>query len=501
MRANRPCAPNVAQMNLQDFLKLAPADIAEHLVPPCRVLQLGRVSRDMMHLVQTTKFGVDVRPASCSAEEYAHRETTNGCGRRSVDFFVAKSIEMTAKFHIRSLWMHDMHVGSNATFAEIFERSPRLEVVSLHNNRIDEELLRGVFAAIPSSVRILKLSRQWVNHKAVAPLCDLLKRLVLMEELDLSENYLSSHGMEALTASISSPYLRRVALGYNHLKSRFWNEHPDLGFSRFTLQSLDLQHNMLQGVFCDSIFSCVRGSARALTTLDLSYNDLRLLGMSYLSASLQHCYELRHLNIAGNMCGDAGFALVLSALSPFVPAHDATRCAPLQSLDVASNELTAASARLFARWLSDNRRLEDTLSSFSFSYNDLNDAGAQGVLQALLPCKMKRLGLAQCKLSEIAGLRLAGIMLHWRELSFIDVHANSLCIMSLALITNALCQNNSNAKKMMLAGNRIDEESTLELAHILACAGVHSDIIWSRQEKLRDVIWQRRTQEREQVPL
>jgi Ran GTPase-activating protein (RanGAP) involved in mRNA processing and transport len=321
----------------------------------------------------------------------------------------------------------------------------------------------------------------------VIPLCVLLERLVLLTELDLIENYLNSQGMEAITANISSRHLTHVCLGFNHLKSRFWNEHPQLGFDRFVLKKLDLQHNLMQGVFCDSVYSCVRGSAAVLTALDVSHNDLRMIGISCLSACLQDCRALRHLNVADNLCGDAAVTLLLRALKPVVHGNDVDKYIALESLDVAHNQLTGDSARVFMWCLSDNYRLQRSLSSVSFSYNTLQDVGVQVILEALLPCKVTKLSLAQCMMGETSGMCLATTMQHWPKLEFLDIHANRLCETSLCLIAQTLAQNDNRETEIRCLDNCWMQQLTHELqrtvtdTHEVADTHANTDITRAQQ--------------------
>jgi Ran GTPase-activating protein (RanGAP) involved in mRNA processing and transport len=453
-------------MNLQDFLQVAPPEIAECILPPSRVLQILKVNTEMRRTVAKMKCGVDVEPTKLMKQIYTDKRSSSAERQAVMRVFMRGCLGISAaNFHIRSFTLHGILIDNIESFSETLRLSTRLVVLDLYNNHIPENQIYEVFVAIPASVRVLKLTRQWINRAAVIPLCVLLERLVVLTELDLSENYLNSQGMEAITAHISSRHLTHVSLGFNHLKSRFWNEHPQLGFDRFVLKKLDLQHNMLQGVFCDSVYSCVRGSAAVLTTLDVSHNDLRMLGISCLSACLQECRVLRHLNVAGNLCGDAGTALLFGALKPGGHGNDADKYIALESLDVSHNHLTGASARQFARCLCDNYRLRRSLSSVSFSYNDLQDVGAQLIIRTLLPCRVRKLSLAQCMMGETSGMCLASTMQHWPEMQFLDIHANRLCETSLGLIALALTENNSRDKIMRFLDNCCMQQSTHDITH------------------------------------
>lgn len=455
-------------MNLEAFLLGMPVELSDSVVPASRALQLLRVSKQTRSAVARMHCGVDVYPGKTIRQRYADEHASTQERRAAVRLFVMRSVRLCMHgFRIRSFTMHGMVLDATASFIAMLQHARGLEVLDLYNNHIPECMIGDVFDETPASVKVLRLARQWINRAAVTPLCALLARLTQLEELDLSENYLNSSGMGAITASVSSARLARVALGFNHLKSRFWNEHPELGLDRFVLTTLDLRHNMLQAVYCDSMHACVRGSAAVLQTLDLSYNDLRLVGISYLSTALKLCRALRQLNIAGNHCGDAAFALLLAAVRPREEPGMA-----LETLDVGQNDLTCASARSFNSCLMGNSILHRSLCTVSFSDNDLDDIGAMLVIEALLPCPMTELRIGQCKMGEMAGLHLAGIMLHWPALRTLDVHGNRLCSTSLLLIAGALADNESTNKHMQFIGNWVLKDINEKVWEILQRANV-----------------------------
>ena len=464
-------------MNMHAFLRDMPAELIEHIIPASRVLLVCMSSKKLRDVVATTKCRLDLRPGKDVRYAYADVNSTSAERHALVRMFVRKCIQTSlSRFAIRSFTMHAMVINNVDGLTALLRLSTRLEILDLYNNHIPEDDMCDMFCAVPPSLLVLRLARQWITRATTGPLCVLLARLVLLKELDLRENYLNSQGMQALTASIVSTQLTRVHLGFNHLKSRFWNEHPMLGFDRFVLHTLDLQHNMLQGSHCDSLYSCVSGSAGLLQALDVSYNDLRLLGISYLSRALQHCHALRHLNIAGNMCGDAALALLLSAVRPHVPGDDSATGIALQTFDVGNNKLTAASARLFSRCLAGNVALQNSLCNVSFSYNDLQDVGAQVIIEAIMACSIRKLGLAQCAMGEASGLCLAGTMPHWPMLACLDIHGNRLCSMSLILIAKAISRNEIHEKEMLFFGNWLMQDSFNEMDAILAATDARTNV-------------------------
>jgi Ran GTPase-activating protein (RanGAP) involved in mRNA processing and transport len=453
-------------MIFEDFLEIMPLELGEYLIPATRVLLLRRVSKKMKDIVVRMQCGVDVRPGKTVRHIYSDQSAEYTQRRAAVNLFLGRSLQMCmTDFPIRNFTLHGMCIDQTGSLNGMLRHSRRLEVLDLHNNHIPDDAIGDVFTAIPASVRVLKLTRQWINRAAVTPLCALLERLTVLTELDLSENYLNSHGVEALTASITSTCLTHVSLRFNHLRSRFCGEHPQLGLDRFVLKELDLSHNILQSIVRDGMYACIRDSAGVLTKLDVSFNDLRVAGVSYLITALRQSYTLRHLNIAGNLCGDAAIALLFSVVHPHIPGE---KCIALESLDVAHNNLTYASARVFHRCLFRSEALRRSLSRVSFSNNDLHDTGAMLIIEALLPCNMKKLALAHCLMGETAGLSLAGTMLHWPMLAELDVHGNYLCSTSLVLMARALSDNESDEKHMLFIGNWIVQSANQEIEEILS---------------------------------
>jgi Ran GTPase-activating protein (RanGAP) involved in mRNA processing and transport len=458
-------------MTFEDFLELVPLELGEYLIPSTRVLLLRRTSKKILEIVKRMQCRVDVEPGKTVRRMYANEAGAYTQRRAAVNLFLGRSLQMCiTQFPIRSFTLHGMCIDQTGSLNAMLRNSRRMEVLDLYNNHIPDDAIGEVFEAIPASVRVLKLTRQWINRAAVTPLCALLARLTVLAELDLSENYLNSQGMQALMTSITSTELRRVSLRFNHLRSRFWDEYPQLGLDRFVLEELDLSHNLLQAVFGDSIHACIRGSTGKLWKLDVSFNDLRLAGVSYLTTALRHCYALRHLNIAGNLCGDAAIALLLAVINPHMSCES---CIALESLNVAHNSLTCASARLFHRSLFGSDKLRRSLTSVSFSNNDLHDTGAMLVIEALLPCDMRNLALAHCLIGETTGLCLAGTMLHWPMLAELDVHGNYLCGTSLLLMARAMSENNSDSKSMLFIGNWVLQAANQEIADILGSTRAH----------------------------
>ena len=454
------------KMTLEEFLQLVPLELGEYILPATRVLLLRTVSKKIKDVVGRMQCRVDVEPGANVRWVYADKSASYIQRRAAVNLFLGRSLQMCVMdFPIRSFKIHGMCIDKTGSLNAMLRHSQRLEVLDMYNNHIPDNAICEVFASIPASVRVLRLTRQWINRSAVTPLCATLARLEQLTELDFSENYLNSQGMQGLMASITSTQLSRISLRFNHLRSRFWDEYPRLGLDRFVLKELDLSHNLLQPVFGDNMYTCIQDSASILTKLDVSFNDLRLGGVSYLSTALRHCYALRHLSIAGNLCGDAAIALLLMVIRPYAPG---AQCIALESFDVGHNSLTCASARLFHRSLYGCEELHKSLSSVSFSNNDLNDTGAMLVIEALLPCDMKRLALAHCLMGETSGLCLAGTMLHWPMLADLDVDGNYLCNTSLILIARALSENESENKRMLFIRNSIMHASTEEIEEILA---------------------------------
>lgn len=452
------------EMDLCSFLLAIPEDLLPDVLPCNRTLLVLMTNRALYACGPRLRLPIHVTPSKALARE------CNEWGRLSfersctVRFFLDRSVSMSVHFHIAHFTLENIRVDDATLLIQLFGLCPRMKVLHLHNNRIHDNQMHALLDAIPASVEVLKLTRQWIKVGDVECLGLAMQRLSCLKVLDLSENYLNSAGCSFIISNISSTGMESIALGFNHIKAGLHHRECDqLGFDRFALKHLDLKHNLINFHHINSIFKCVKMSATVIEELDLSHNDLRVSGVSILSGHLQQCIRLRRLNVAGNRMQNEGFYLLMCVISP--PPHKSAGVRggiALHSLDVSSNELTECSSGIFATCVSGNLNLQKTLCDISFSGNYLYDVGVKLIVEAMRPYPISKLCLAKTRLGECAGETLASAMQSWPNLRFLDVNTNQLRDTCLLLIATSMCNKSTKNRELYFRDNCTIHSGTIE---------------------------------------
>jgi Ran GTPase-activating protein (RanGAP) involved in mRNA processing and transport len=460
------------EMNLCSFLLVIPEDLLAHVVPASRALLVLQANHALRAWGSRLRLSVHVTPSAALVREY-NNSTRYVDSFYTAQHFLDRSLHMTAGFHIEHFALENVSVDETSLLAKMLQLSPRLKVLNLHNNRMNEDKMHALLSAVPASLEELRFTKQFIKVCSVEFVGRLVKRLSCLRVLDLTQNYINAAGCKFITSSIASNVLQELALGFNHIKSE--QQTPalpnHLGLDRFALTHLDVRHNMLKSNLHNSILKCLAVSAGRLHDLDLSYNDMHAHGVSVLSQSLKSCSALRRLVLAGNSMQNEGFCLLMCVLSPPCVVGGLA----LHALDVGDNGLTDCAASLFARCLSTNRTLKNTLHDVSFSSNCLYDFGVKTIVEALLPCRMTRLCLSHTKCGECAGIILGSAMQVWSALRVVHVHENHLRDTSLLMIATGLCQNQTKRRELCVRGNFPCTDTIDRLHTMLSASGIQND--------------------------
>lgn len=468
------CASRCAsEMNFCSFLLVIPEDLLGHVVPASRALLVLRASRALRLWGSRLRLPVHVTPSTALVCEYRN-SVRYVDAFYAVQHFLDRSLHMTASFHIEHFALQNIFVDETSLLVQTLKLCPRLKVLHLHNSRMNDDKMHALLSTVPASLEVFRFTKQFIKVCSVQFLGRLMKRLPRLRVLDLTENYINAGGCKFITSSIASNVVQELALGFNHIKSE--QQAPDLddhlGLDRFALTHLDVSHNMLKCNLQNSILKCLAVSAGRLQDLDLSYNDMNAHGVSFLSQSLKSCHALRRLVLAGNSMQNEGFCFLMCVLSP--PGRHGGIA--LHSLDVGYNGLTDCAAALFARCLSTNRILHNTLHDVSFCSNGLYDVGVRAIVEALLPCRMTRLCLSHTQCGECAGIILASAMQEWPALRIVHIHENDLRDTSLLMIAIGMCNSRTKCREVYMRGNSPCLDTIDRLHTMLSENGIQNDL-------------------------
>ncbi|KAF4321385.1 hypothetical protein BBO99_00004943 [Phytophthora kernoviae] len=226
--------------------------------------------------------------------------------------------------------------------------------------------------------------------------------------LDLSENKVDRNAAQALAAYLGSACCKLQTL---RLASADVDDDELVPFARAlhtnkSLQTLDVSRN---SVGSSEHLNVVRPSVttggealatmlsinNTLTSLDLSWNYLRLSGAVEIGRALAYNSGLRELNLAYNALGNAGAQAVGDAL-----LSNTT----LRHLDMSHNNIPAQGALAIASALKTNIGLP--LTQLSLGGNPLGSMGGRALLHAVAACAVSKklsISLEECNFDAAVG--------------------------------------------------------------------------------------------------
>ncbi|KAF1781931.1 Leucine-rich repeat domain, L domain-like [Phytophthora cactorum] len=236
-----------------------------------------------------------------------------------------------------------------------------------------------------------------LRDRGLQALVDVVVTKEDLYHLDLSENKVDGHAARALASYLGSASCSLQTL---RLASADVDDNELVPFARAlhsnkSLQTLDVARN---SVGSSEHLNVVRpsvttgGEALAtmisinstLTSLDLSWNYLRLAGAVEIGRALAYNSGLRELNLAYNAFGNAGAQAVGDAL-----LSNTT----LQRLNMSHNNIPAQGALAIASALKINNALP--LTELSLGGNPLGNMGGRALLHAAAACAdIKKLSVA-----------------------------------------------------------------------------------------------------------
>lgn len=206
--------------------------------------------------------------------------------------------------HIKKILLENNPLGTHAIASE--------------QEKWTEQLQTWLMAA--SGLRELNLNNTALSPEAYCAIAQWLFYATI-EYLSLAQNTPNSEALSAVAKALqNNPPLKKLNLSANHLddeKILFLISHLT---SNFRLKTLLLSHNNIGDNACEemlpTLFKLACHDPHQLTTIDLSYNQISLLGAKQIAMLLENCpkMSLKELSLLGNpIIGEIRGKLLIAA--------------------------------------------------------------------------------------------------------------------------------------------------------------------------------------------
>jgi hypothetical protein len=199
-----------------------------------------------------------------------------------------------------------------------------------------------------------------------------------LKHLDLSSNNLSKGGIEALTDYLKSPNkLAFLNLSKCKLKCFDINLLCKAQLQQSSIEDFILGHNLIGSDGCMGIAELLTRKSCKIKCLDLSWNDIRATGISFIATSLQYNKTCTSLDVSANGINDkGGCSIAMSIL------HNKT----LVEVRLEQNLLNSQSCFVFARAI----RFHPTMERLDLSCNPLGEAGIRAVFRSIVSVNLPK---------------------------------------------------------------------------------------------------------------
>uniref|UniRef100_A0A8C3SCQ0 Uncharacterized protein n=1 Tax=Chelydra serpentina TaxID=8475 RepID=A0A8C3SCQ0_CHESE len=282
------------------------------------------------------------------------------------------------------------------------------------------------------SLTELKLSHNKLGDAGVKLLCEGLKQNCKLQSLSLRWCNITNAGCGDLADVLRiNQYLTKLMLGYN----------KDLGDSGVRL-------------LCEGL----KDPNCKLQMLELHGCHLSTACCEDLSAALTTSQTLTYLDLAANRVEDSGVWLLCEGLK-----HPNCK---LQRLRLGRCDLTDAGCGDLSAVL----RANQSLTELELSYNKLGDAVVQLLCEILKHpnCKLQRLGLAGCYLTDAASADLATVLRTSQSLTELDLSGNNPGDAGVQLLCEALKHPNCKLQRLGLRSCHLTDTDCGDLAAVLS---------------------------------
>ncbi|XP_060138974.1 leucine-rich repeat-containing protein 74A [Zootoca vivipara] len=274
-----------------------------------------------------------------------------------------------------------------------FIRNMEEPTMNLNHHGLGPKGTKAIAIALVSNTTIthLELEDNWILGEGATYLVQMLRENCYIQEMNISNNHLSTEGAEAICRMFYSNIsnIRAVQLAGNNFREETAPYFSESLMVNYRVIELDLSHNEFADKGGEQLGQMLANN-ESLEVLNLSWNQLRMKGAVALSAGLRANGSLKILDLSWNGFGNEG-AL---ALGEALKVNNV-----LNELDISSNHISNEGTLKLCKGLEVN----GTLRILKLSHNPITVEGAIALVSSVrknTSTKMEEINISNVLVNE-----------------------------------------------------------------------------------------------------
>ena len=331
----------------------------------------------------------------------------------------------------------------------------KLQILDLSGNELTASGYKNIFKNLHMyDLSSLKVSCGTVINEAADELVTVLLHNTLLQELDLSYNFLSMSdcakifkGMENITN------LEIINVSHNMVIDEAVDALTHILLRNFRLKELNLSYDNLSASSIIKIFQAMKNISN-LETINVSHNMITDECVESIAAVLSHNKKLKSLDLSSNYLQYDGFIKIFNVL---------VNIKYLRKLNISCNQITATAVHNIAMF-SHKSKLEELDSS----NNVMQSAGTITLFKSLrCILSLKKLYINGNMITDKAADAIAVVLSENTNLEVLDISCNHLQATGAIKIFKAM-KNISNLETINISHNMITDEAAENIATVLS---------------------------------
>ena len=355
--------------------------------------------------------------------------------------------------------------------AEFLSHNTQLKIFDISYNDLQELGYRNIFKVLQniSSFTSLKLSNCNVFNKAADELATVLLYNIILQEVDMSYNRLStSDAVKIFKGMKRISYLVTLNISHNNITDEAANELSTVLLNNTSLQKIDLSYNNLSTPDAVKIFKGMKNITNLISfnfshntitdeaadelanilsqnvflqELNLNYNNLSTSDSVKIFKGMKYIFKLKTINISHNMITDEAAGSISDVLfenSNLETLNLSSNCLRskgsikifngmrnilyLRNLDISHNVITFEATESLAYILSQNMKLEE----LDISYNKVQTPGVINIFKSIqCTSTLTKLNIAHNMITDGATENLFNVIYNNSKLKELNISCNS----------------------------------------------------------------------------